>query len=125
MPRQRVERTHAGGTWTKARYFAFIRGLLRNGFSRYPVKHQVKKAAARIKKGTKRFEYQCAKCNKYWPNSQVEVDHIKPAGSLKEYDDLPGFVERLFCEPSNLQVLCKSCHLKKTNAEKAARKKNG
>jgi len=115
---QRVPRTHAGGNWTKARYFSFIRGLLRSGFTRYPVKHAVKKAASRKKKASRRFEYQCSMCKKWFPNSQVEVDHIEGAGSLKDYDDLPGFVSRLYCEPDNLQVLCKPCHAKKTNSER-------
>jgi len=119
MARQRVPRTHAGNTWTKARYFSFIRGGLRVLFSRYPVKHQVKKAASRTKKGMKRFEYQCAQCTKWYPNSETEVDHIVPAGSLKEYSDLPGFVSRLLCEADNLQVLCKECHAKKTNADRS------
>lgn len=119
---KRVERTRAGKTWTESRYFGFIRGLLRSGFSRYPVKHQVKKAASRVKKGMKRFEYECAECRKYFPNSQVQVDHKEPAGSLKTYKDLPGFVERLYCEADGLQVLCKPCHLTKTNEEREARK---
>lgn len=123
IARQRVPRTHAGGNWTKARYFSFIRGLLRSGFTRYPVKHQVKVAARRKKKGTRRFEYKCADCKKWYPNSQTEVDHIEPAGSLKDYSDLPGFVERLYCEADNLQVLCKACHHIKTQEERS--KRNG
>jgi 5-methylcytosine-specific restriction endonuclease McrA len=46
------------------------------------------------------------------------VDHIHPAGSLNCAADLPGFVERLFCEQDNLQVLCESCHDEKTKIEK-------
>jgi 5-methylcytosine-specific restriction endonuclease McrA len=38
-------------------------------------------------------------------------------------NDLPGFVERLFCEVDNLQVLCEGCHNIKTQAEKAIKKK--
>lgn len=120
---RKVERTRAGKTWTEARYWSFIRGLLRRGFTRYPVKHQVKKASARIKKGTKRYEYQCAACRDWFPNSQVEVDHIHPAGSLRCADDLPGFVTRLYCEEDNLQTLCSTCHQSKTNEERARRKK--
>lgn len=41
-----------------------------------------------------------------------------PAGSLKEYDDLPGFVERLFTSVDKLRVLCKQCHLVVTAEEK-------
>lgn len=120
---RRVERTRAGGNWTESRYFGFIRSTLRRAFTRYPVKHQVKVKSRRQKKGSRRYEYQCAACKKYYPNSQTQVDHIIPAGSLKTFDDLPGFVERLFCEPDNLQVLCSQCHKAKTEEERNARKR--
>ena len=48
----------------------------------------------------------------------ANVDHIHPAGSLNTAEDLPGFVERLFCEQDNLQVLCTACNDKKTLKEK-------
>lgn len=123
---QRVKRTRAGGTWTEARYFSFIRSALRNASSRYPVKFAVKQKARRKKKkgtgGRHRFEYQCAKCKKWYLDKQVSVDHINPAGSLKTYEDLPQFVETLFCEEDNLQILCHPCHTTKTASERKARK---
>jgi 5-methylcytosine-specific restriction endonuclease McrA len=51
------------------------------------------------------------------------VDHVLPAGSLNCADDLPGFVERLFCEQDNLQILCTDCHNAKTLKEKQAKTK--
>ena len=39
---------------------------------------------------------------------KINVDHINAAGSLRSSKDLPGFVERLFCEVDNLQVLCEN-----------------
>ena len=119
---KRVERTHAGGIWTRAKYFAFIRGALRRASMRYPVKFQVLEASRRDKpkaaKGRHRFEHQCNACSDWFPAKDVAVDHIEGAGSLKEYTDLPGFCERLFCEPSNMQVLCHPCHQIKTNEER-------
>ena len=120
---KRVPRTRAGKTWTESRFFGFIRSALRNAFNKYPPKYQVKKAAQRKKKGHKRYEYNCADCKRWFPNSAIQVDHIEPAGSLKKFSDLPGFAERLFCEPDGLQVLCKGCHQIKTNREREARKK--
>jgi len=49
------------------------------------------------------------------------VDHVRPAGALRSFDDLPGFVARLFCEKEGLQVLCNECHLKKSNLEREHR----
>lgn len=109
----RVPRTHASGTWTKSRYFSFIRSALRRAWMKYPVKFKVLQKASRPYVGTdkrRKKEHQCAICEEWYPPKEVEVDHITPCGSLKDYDDLPRFVETLFCEEDNLQVLCKSCH---------------
>lgn len=120
---KRVARTRAGNTWTEARYFSFIRGLLRQGFRRYPVKYQVKNRNRRQREGKRGYDYQCGSCGGWFGGTSVEVDHIEPAGSLRSFADLPNFVEKLFCEEDKLQLLCKSCHLEKTNKERKARRK--
>lgn len=119
---KRVERTRAGGTWTEARYWSFIRSALRRAWTRYPVRYQALNNACRVVHG-KRYkkEYQCAICLNWYKQKEVEVDHILPCGTLRDYGDLPGFVQRLFCEPEHLRVLCKQCHNAVT---KAARSKN-
>ena len=118
----RVPRTRAEGTWTEAQYFSYIRGGLRRLSTRYPVKYAVRLANRRTVKGKRhKFEYQCAECNKWKKDKDVDVDHIIPAGSLRKYDDLPGFVERLFCEADGMQILCKICHKKKTELERSKR----
>ena len=66
---RRVERTHAGKTWTKARYFSFIRSALRKAWSRYPVRFHVLAKAARPYKGTdkrRKKEFQCAICEEWF-----------------------------------------------------------
>ncbi len=65
-----------------------------------------------------KFEYQCNECKQWFAEKNINVDHIIPAGTLKCANDLPGFVERLFCEADNLQVLCSACHDVKTKNEK-------
>lgn len=122
--RQRVPRTRAGGTWTEARYFGYLRGLLRAGFSRYPPKHMVRKNSRRKSSTTRGYDYLCACCEKWYKDSEVQVDHITPAGSLKTFEDLPGFVERLYCDVDQLQILCNVCHRLKTNREREERKNN-
>jgi hypothetical protein len=120
----RVKRTHAGKQWTKARYFQFIRSALRQAFQRYPVKQMVLNERRKAVKGRRhKFEYQCAECEEWSDRKGVEVDHIKPCGSLNDYKDLPGFVRRLYCEPKDMQILCKECHAVKTANERKGRKK--
>jgi 5-methylcytosine-specific restriction endonuclease McrA len=123
MPRQLVPRTRAGNTWTESRYWQFIRSALRQAYSRYPVKFQAKKKAERTVTGKRhKYEYQCAECEGWFMGKETQVDHIEPAGSLKKYDDLAGFCERLFCEEDGLQVLCSDCHKAKTKLERSKRK---
>tara|TARA_R100000951_G_scaffold63860_3_gene53624 strand:+ start:4178 stop:4546 length:369 start_codon:yes stop_codon:yes gene_type:complete len=119
MSKTSKPKPYNGGEWTKARYFGFIRSNLRR--ARYPVIYKVKKAAERPYKGDnkrQKYEYQCAICKKWHMGKNVQVDHIKPCGSLKEFSDLPRFVETLYCEADNLRVLCKDCHQVITNEER-------
>lgn len=55
-------------------------------------------------------EYQCEKCQEWFKQSEVDVDHIEPIGKLSDYDALAGVIERLFCESEGLRILCKPCH---------------
>jgi 5-methylcytosine-specific restriction endonuclease McrA len=111
-----VEKTRNGGTWSEARYFGFIRSALRAAFQRWGPRN-----ACKVHAKVGYNQYECAHCEGIFGNKEVQVDHIVPAGSLKTYDDLPGFVERMFCERDGFQVLCKPCHQIKTNEERKAR----
>ena len=112
-----VEKTRNNGNWSEARYFGFIRSALRSAFMKWQPKHEAKRLSKIAYN-----QYECASCKGVFANKEVEVDHIVPAGSLKTYEDLPGFVERMFCEPDGFQVLCKPCHQLKTNQEREDRK---
>ena len=111
-----VEKTRCNGTWSEARFFGFIRSALRSAFMRRAPKHEAKRLSKLAYN-----QYECAECKGVFANKEVEVDHLVPAGSLKTYDDLPGFVERMFCEADGFQVLCKPCHQAKTNEERKSR----
>jgi 5-methylcytosine-specific restriction endonuclease McrA len=65
-----------------------------------------------------KFAYECGPCKGLFKAKDVQVDHIQPAGSLLSRQDLPQFVERLYCGEDGLQVLCKQCHQIKTNKER-------
>ena len=106
-------------TWTTAKFWSFIRSKLRNGFTRWPPKYECLEDAKRIVTGQRhKYEYQCNLCNQWYKQKEVEVDHIEPVGSLKDFHDLAGFVKRMFVPKSKLQVLCKQCHKEKTYGDK-------
>jgi len=118
-------KTRNNGTMTESAFWSFIRSGLRQKSRWWKPITQCKLNAKRTYKGPnkrQKFEYQCNSCKKWFAEKNINVDHIDPAGSLNCANDLPGFVERLFCETDNLQVLCSTCHNKKTVDEKKATK---
>lgn len=120
-PRVIKPKTRNAGTMTEAAFWSYIRSTLRNK-SRFwkPINLAKLKARRKYSGPNKRqkFEYQCNCCKKWFPEKDINVDHIIPAGSLNCANDLPAFVERLFCEVQGLQVLCSECHNIKTQKEK-------
>ncbi len=120
----RVERTRNGGTETQSQHIGKLRSALRN-LSRWwkPFAMALKAASVTHHIGRrKRVLYLCAECDKLFDRKQVEVNHKLPLGSLKTYEDLPGFCERLFVEDlSLLEVLCKECHKEETAMQREQR----
>jgi 5-methylcytosine-specific restriction endonuclease McrA len=111
---------------------AAIRGAIRRIFSRSPVKIEVLKKVRREvprynKDGSRSkkdaVQYQCAVCKNWVGSTKVEVDHIIPVIEVNEkgFVDWNMFVDRLFCGPENLQVICDPCHDKKTHEERMKR----
>jgi len=77
-------------------------------------------AKARIERGV----YCCSSCHAHIGRKELAVDHIEPVTPLTGFDSWDGLIERLFCSPEGLTVLCKPCHKVKTKAENASRKKH-
>ena len=114
-------KTRNNGTLTESAFWSFIRSGLRQKSRWWKPITQCKLNAKRDYTGPnkrQKFEYQCNSCKKWFADKNINVDHKIPAGSLNCANDLPGFVERLFCEVDNLQCLCVSCHNVKTQNEK-------
>lgn len=117
-----VAKSRNAGTMTESAFWSFIRSALRQKSRWWKPIAQAKSKAKRKYKGPnkrQKFEYQCNHCKEWFADKHINVDHIIPAGTLRCAADLPGFVERLFCEVNNLQVLCNVCHNKKTQDEKS------
>ncbi len=119
--RKTVDKPRNAGTMTESAFWSFIRSGLRQKSRFWKPITQCKLKARRPYKGPnkrQKFEYLCNVCDNWFPEKKINIDHIRPAGSLRCAQDLPGFVERLFCEVDNLQVLCEKCHDAKTKSEK-------
>lgn len=106
--------------WTTARFFTFLRSAFRTAWNKYPPKYEALKQAevgqmTNKKTGRPAKHYECSQCHKYFPAKEVQVDHLIDAGTLTKFEDVQGFVERLFCSVDELQVLCKPCHKNKTH----------
>jgi len=116
--KKRVARTRAGETMTEAQFWGFLRSNLRLAARKWAPRRHALMAARRESQSDNallKWEFQCAACGGWFPKKEVEVDHIVPAGSLRSFDEIAGFVERLFCELDGLAVLCERCHHAKTH----------
>jgi len=114
--------------WTEGRRKGFLTSVIRGGFRRWPPKYLVLTSSCvgkKINKATGRIasHYLCAYCLGEFPNKEVQVDHINPVVPSSGFTTWDDFINRLFCNEEQLQVLCKSCHAKKTKEENKQRKK--
>ena len=116
------------GRWTEARFNSFIKGILRRGSTKWGVKYDVLNEAKRGKiknKKTGRLaeHYECNECHKLFPLKEVAVDHVILIiqDEFTSWDDV---IEKMFCEKDNLQVLCKSCHKRKSFEEGRIRREH-
>lgn len=94
----------------------FIKLMLRRFSSRWPA-FDVAKGKARVKRGV----YRCRLCAGLFGRGEIQKDHIKPVVPVTGWDDWNGYLDRLFCPPEGIQILCKPCHKGKTAAEAAMR----
>lgn len=65
----------------------------------------------------------CAKCRKGYAEKETQVDHINPVVPIEGQESWDQYLKNLLSASSeDLQVLCKPCHKKKSQAENKARK---
>jgi len=109
-----------------------IRSALRRSFSRSPIVKEVLQEGRREvpkykKDGTLSakpgVQYHCQVCQRWTPSTKIAVDHIEPVIPADgTFTDWNTFVDRLWCEKSNLQRICDDCHAVKTEQERVFRK---
>lgn len=116
--------TRCNGTWTEAKFVNFVKNQLRSATRKWaPI--QLCKKKAKVGYG----EYQCECCKEVVPPTvfdedkgkrvtNVFVDHLKPIVDpnigFSTWDE---FIENMFCEADNLQLLCGKCHKEKSQEE--------
>lgn len=73
---------------------------------------------------------QCEVCGQWVGSTKIAIDHIDPVvppdgfpDHFDMWDRITLFLKRLWCEKSNLQRICDTCHDKKTSEERIARLK--
>lgn len=125
--RKVVEKPFNAGTQSRAAFFGMLKNALRRLSMYWKPISLCKLNARRPYKGTnkrRKWEYQCAECEGWFPGEKISVDHIVPVGSLGSFEDIEGVVKRLFVEVEGLQVLCDGCHNKKSLKENNDRRSN-
>ncbi len=109
-----VKKTRNAGTMTEAAYFGMLRSGLRRTCRYWRPIVNARNAARRKYTGEnkrQKWEFLCSACKGWYKQSEVEVNHKVPCGSLRSLDDLAGFVERLTAESDDAyEVVCKPCH---------------
>ncbi len=107
-----------------------IKGALRRVFARSDLRRQAIDSAALpghadLSRPRVKSWVRCNECKKPEAKSYCVVDHLTPLVPLDRaldemtWDEL---LDRLWCDISNLQVLCETCHKLKTKVETRARR---
>lgn len=130
---------YEGSIWkSESAWFSWIRSALRRSWNHHPTKiAKLKKELIQIPnpnpKSSARFPTvkggKCSCCGGVFPLSSgkkegrhkvtIQVDHLEPAGSLRDIKHLQGFVERLFCVGlEDLALICSVCNKTKDYAWK-------
>lgn len=124
MGRPMGELTKCDGTWTQAKFNSFIKNNLRSATRKWGPIQRCRKRA-----NVARGLYKCECCGKEVPPTVMDtekrkrvknifVDHtvpiIDPAVGFTTWDEC---IERMFCDSSNLQLMCKDCHSVKSLEE--------
>jgi hypothetical protein len=99
------------------KFQSWLKAHLRTASKYWPEKTKV---YHRVKQG--RGEYKCEACGIVLPQKQLQIDHIEPVIDITGFHDWNTYIERLFCDSSKLQALCKPCHMNKSRIENEKRR---
>lgn len=109
---------------TEAAFMSYVRGGIRKQlWNRYPVKTLFMKAnrirGVNPKTGRECFGGICYLTNKFFPQNELQVDHLVGNHSLKTIDDASSFLKgMLYVDFDDLAFVSKDAHNIKSYAEK-------
>lgn len=108
---------------TESAFRTKLQSVLRNIRWWKPVNEALKKAERKSQSSNKRlkYEYQCNICKSYYPRTEVQCDHVTPVIDNQGFKDWNTYIERLFTEVENYQILCLECHQIKSQSENQER----
>jgi hypothetical protein len=104
---------------------------LRNIARMWPEKNKARAKASRrvpigkFKNGKTEYRtmFECAGCGECYVREETAADHIDPVvDPATGFIDWNTYINRLFCDVLNYQILCKSCHLSKSTVENEERR---
>jgi isopropylmalate/homocitrate/citramalate synthase len=108
-----INKPFADGTMSSSQFFGMIRSCLRQK-SRWWHSIKVCKERAKIPyKGVnkrRKFSYICELCKGEFDAKNINIHHTVECGTLNSFEDIPGFVKRLFCDSDKLVCICTKCH---------------
>ena len=113
--------------WTEGRKRSFIVSVLRSGTRRWPPKFLTLNEAKtekkiNVKTGRLAQHYLCAGCDNDFPAKDINVDHIIPVVGPEGFVNWDTYIERMYCDKENFQILCTNCHTEKSMGERQSRK---
>lgn len=100
---------------TEAKFTAWLQSALRSIWAKHPSKLtliQSRRIALRSAKGARPiWHIQCYHCQKLFKLKEIEVNHKKQCGGLKDLSNRHEFFDNLLLvQPEDLELLCKDCH---------------
>lgn len=108
-----------------------IKGAIRRAFSRSDLRRQTVEQSIIDHTDASRPRVKswgrCTACQIPIPKSYLIVDHISPVIPVdRSFEDMTidEVVDRMWCLPSNLQIICEPCHLIKSKEENKIRRAN-
>lgn len=110
-----------GNPWnTEGKFITWIRGVLRKGWSKHPLKIEyIKRYRKRIKnpneKASKRFPevwgMTCECCKIDTVQAEIEIDHKGEQGKFTTLSEIYGYAKHLFMiDYDSIRAVCKNCH---------------